>query len=509
MKRLLSHLIPASLLILLILPFRAHAEYTLDWKAEVDINAGSGEFAPYFIASNSGGIFTQPAGAFARAAAWRDLDKSKRFSYSFGADLVAGWSEPTDYLRWQPETSSFIENPQRQSAGFVQQLWGEVKWRGVFLSAGMRENNRSIFNSELGSGDLALSNNARPIPQVRVGFIDFQNIPFTNGWVQIQGEIAYGKFTDSKWLENHFNYYSSFITTGTWFHYKRCYFRTNPEARFSATVGMQTAAQFGGRVRRYMNGNLTATEDYKVKFSDFTDIFFQKEKGNSVYYNGNTLGTWDLRLRYRFRNDWELTAYMQSPWEDGSGIGKLNGFDGVWGLELHTKEFPWLSEVVAEYIDFTNQGGPIHWSPADSPGTGVPGHATGADNYYNNYMYNSWTNYGMTLGTPFIPGTIYNTDGYLRITDNRLRGFHIGAKGLIKPGLTYRVLVSYRRSLGSQQPRLEPVSDTSAMIEANYAIRRIPGLSVSGKFAFDAGKLLGNNFGVFASLTYTGKINFK
>ena len=34
------------------------------------------------------------------------------------------------------------------------------------------------------------------IPGVEAGFLGFQNIPFTNGWVQIGGAISYGRFTD-------------------------------------------------------------------------------------------------------------------------------------------------------------------------------------------------------------------------------------------------------------------------------------------------------------------------
>ena len=51
----------------------------------------------------------------------------------------------------------------------------------------------------------------------------------------------------------------------------------------------------------------------------------------------------------------------------------------------------------------------------------------------------------MAIGTPFAKSPIYNRDGYLRFTDNRLRGFQAGISG--SPLQTsYRLLTAYRCS---------------------------------------------------------------
>ena len=93
---------------------------------------------------------------------------------------------------------------------------------------------------------------------------------------------------------------------------------------------------------------------------------------------------------------------MESPWEDGSGIGKLNGFDGLYGIEYSSGNKSIINGAVVEYLDFTNQSGPIHWAPNDFPGTTIKVQATGADDYYNNYAYNGYQYYGMSIGSPFI-----------------------------------------------------------------------------------------------------------
>lgn len=483
------------------------AGYQLHWQASTTVNVGSGEFAPRLVSANIAGVLTQPVTFMERASLMRPVDKSKRFSYSFGVDAFLEATKATPYDRWSETDLHMYTHNQRPGTLVLQQLYGEVKFRGVYLMAGMQENSRSIFDGELGSGDLTLSNNARPIPQVRVGFIDFQNIPLTNGWVQIQGDIAYGKFADNNWLKNHYNYYNSFITTGAWYHYKRCYFRTKPSKPFSVTVGMQHAVQFGGYWSKYSEGKFIRTVGSKVTLRDFIDVFYQTKgndnvnAGESVNFYGNHLGSWDIQMRYRFRDGSSLTAYVQKPWEDESGVAWQVGFDGVWGLRYEAARRGVVEAVAVEYLDFTNQGGPILWDPTSL----MPNKATGADNYYNNFMYNGWANYGMAIGSPAFKAPIYNTDGYLRFYDNHLRGFHVGIKGHITTDLRWRALLSYISSNGTPyRPRAQRKEVTSALVEAIYAIPAVKDLTLKGQIAFDAGSLYRPAFGVYLSAVYTG-----
>lgn len=495
----------------------ARAEYVIPWDAGVYVNGGSSEFSPYYIGSRNGGVFDHAAGAYLMGRIERPLLTQKRFEYGFGVQAGTSITNAVDYDRYNfdpaTHTGNWTTHGQRAPYVWLQQLWAGIKYRGFFITAGMKANDRSLFDSPLGVGDIVLSDNARPVPQVRLGFIDFQDIPFTRGWVQIQGEVAYGKFTDSDWLRNRFNHYNSFITTDVWFHYKRCYFRTNPDQPFSVTVGMQHAAQFGGYYKAYSQGEVVASEGGPVRLRDFFDVFVQKRGSNGTtlsdrqYYNGNHLGSWDFRARYRFSDASELTAYFQWPWEDGSGIGKLNGWDGVWGLEYRFNRRGWVDAACIEYVDFTNQSGPMHWAPGDHDNNQIPGEATGADDYYNNVFYDGWANYGMAMGTPFMHSPVYNTDGYLRFTDNRLRGFQAGISGSPFAGFDYRVVGGYRCSWGTPfAPALKKRTSASAMIEGNYALPQVKGLSLKLQLAFDAGSLTGDRFGALIGISYNGLI---
>ncbi len=497
-----------SILAIMAVPFAVSSQVTVDYEATVMGNVSSGDFSPYYISANNHGVMPQKNSALGRIAAWHDMDTTRRLSYGFGVDVIGGWSDNATYSAYDASSSQFYSHEEKPASLWIQQLYGEVKYRGVFMTFGLKEYDSAMLDNELSSGDLIQSGNARPIPELRAGFVNFQNIPFTNGWVQIQGEISYGKTTDSDWIEDRFGYYSSRYTTGGWYTYKRCYFRTMPSQPFSITIGAQAAGQFRGTTHRYNKGKEYYTEVRENKFRDFFDMFIPKT-GEEGYVKGNHLGSWDFMARYRLKNGDELKAYFQWPWEDGSGIGKLNGFDGLWGLEYKNSHKGFINGVVVEYLDFTNQSGPIHWDQVDNAGTTITDtDATGGDNYYNNINYNGYAHYGMSIGSPMFRSTLYNQDGYLNYLDNRFRGFHIGVMGNVIPELEYRLLGSWRKSWGTYgAPRLIPRECTSLMVETKYAVPNVDGLKLKAQLAFDDGRLYGDNFGAMLSVTYSGDFN--
>ena len=117
-------------------------------------------------------------------------------------------------------------------------------------------------------------------------------------------------------------------------------------------------------------------------------------------------------------------------------------------------------------------------------------------------------NNGMGLGSPLVKAPIYNTDGYLRFTDNRIRGFHLGAKGQPDDRWGWRLLTGYQRSLGTPfLPRLRKAHSYSLLLEASHAFRRIPGLEAAAQAAMDVGSIFGHRYGIALSLSYTGSFS--
>ena len=151
----------------------ANAEYELDYNASLVANAGSGDFAPTYMSSNVHGVLTQPYSTMLRASVSREMDYDKRFSYGFGVDVIGGYSSKTDYLRYDGNDALWHGHSEGPAPVWLQQLYGELKYRGVYFTFGMKEWGSVLLNNSLSSGDLTFSGNSRPIPEVRIGFFRF------------------------------------------------------------------------------------------------------------------------------------------------------------------------------------------------------------------------------------------------------------------------------------------------------------------------------------------------
>lgn len=483
-----------------------------EWSVQLTGNASSGDFAPYFIGSNNYDLTTAKGNALTVARLRRTMSDSCRWDFGYGVELSAGYSSKADYRLYDETSGQFGTHALGADAVRLRQLYAEARYRSLFITVGQKQWSSAVVNTALSSGDFIEGCNAMPVPQVRVGFYDFQNIPYTRGFLQVEGCVSFGKFTDNGYLRDHFNYYDGHICEGSYYHYKRLYFRTRPTERFSLTFGAQSAAQFGGYTTEYHLGQPIIYQDHPVKFKTVMEVLFPPlGYGGEAYFTGNTLGSFDFRGRYRLRSGDEIIAYLLWPWEDGSGCGKLNGFDGVWGLEWRpANREGFVTGAVLEYIDFRNQGGPIHWAPHDHPGTTLTDMASGNDDYYNNVTYNGYANYGMSMGTPFIMSPIYNANGSMTFLHNRTQGMHAALTGKLAARWGYTAKFSYQKAWGSGYiPVAHALTCTSAMLEARYdAAALLPGLDVRAVVALDRGSLRGNNFGALLSLTYTGNLKF-
>ncbi|MCM1450041.1 MAG: capsule assembly Wzi family protein [Clostridiales bacterium] len=487
----------------------AEAQYPMSLDLSIMGGGGKGEFAPYYIASNNHGKITQSSNMLLDLGVSGGQKLTDRWSYQWGLELVGGYSSGTVYSRYIAALGEWTGNRQHPSRAWVQQLYGRVDYRSLFLQAGVWESKSALLNNRLSSGDFVEGANARPVPQVRAGFDDFQPIPFTNGWVEIQGEISYGKMSDNGWIENHANLWNDHTCIGSLYTYKRCYFRSKSSMPLALTVGMQTAGFFGGTTTVYEKGEVITVMKHKAGVKEFFKMFFPTG-GDEDYYLGSALGAWDVMFTYRLPNDrGTVKAYMQKPWETGSGIGFLNGFDGLWGIEYRSPSRSIVDGVVVEYIDFTNQSGPIHYDPADRPGINFPYHTDGGDDYYNNYAYNAYANYGMSLGTPFLKSPLYNRDGFMAYVDNVVRGFHVGIEGSVGERLTYRVLGGYRKGWGAIRiPRINAVHDTSVMVEAAYKPALCnDAMTVTARVGIDRGTMYGNTLGALVTVKYHTDFN--
>lgn len=532
MKKIMKLLRLAFCLSLLCLTGEVRAEYGFDIGGTFCLGAGSNEFAPFYLHTNNHGKLSQANNARLDLWAIDSLDISKRFDFSWGVEMLVGYANKADYRRWDSSLNEFYPNPIGPSPIWLQQLFAEVKWRSLFLSVGMKDRDSWFVDQNLSSGDMLWSGNARGIPEVRIGFIDFQNIPLTKGWVQIDAVLSYGKFMDNKFNKNLFDYYSGTLTWDDLWTYKRISLRTKPTQPFYFQFGFQMAGIFGGYMQKYYKGQPGKIVKNYNGFKDFLLMIWpldtKTHEGNKT---GDHKGTWDIAAHYRFKGGETLRAYTQWFWEDGSGLLKENGWDGLWGLEFKLNRRWWITGAVAEYLDLTNMSGPMAYEPGynNSPGgASLPYRTHGADGYYNNEYYRSYVNYGLNMGTPLVQGTLFNTgydhpflEGsayYSDLMPNngsipyfRVKAFHIAIEGALGPHFDYIVKYNHRKAWGHSWSwaLIKPVQADSFMAGATYNFPNIRGLSLSASLGIDKGNIPSNAFGGLITITYQRPVIFK
>lgn len=177
--------------------------------------------------------------------------------------------------------------------------------------------------------------------------------------------------------------------------------------------------------------------------------------------------------------------------------------DMMLGLELRLHDFRYVSAVVLEYLYTKYQSGPMYHDHTPT----MSDHVSGTDNYYNHYVYTGWQHWGQVMGNPLYRSPLYNTSGMIMVEDNRFWAWHLGVCGQPFDRLAYRMLATVQRGWGTYRvPLPDPCYNVSMLLEGEY---RLPyeGWSVKGAVGVDAGKLLGDNFGL--QLTVAKRFNLK
>ena len=504
-------------------------QYTLTAEGAV----GSGDYTAYYLTANRHGILNTEANtAYLRA--------EMKYGYKRGR-----WSIDA-CIDAQVQANAYNKY-------FIQQAYADLTWSWITIGAGSREFPPLLRDVRLSSGSVIWSGNSRPIPSCYLFTPDFVTIPGTKRWVQIYIEGSYGKLFDDDYKRDRYAIYrvgktgqaESFLTTDVWFHQKKAHLRSNPNKPIVFYAGFDHASYFGGT--SYNSNFQGETMSFKPHLKDFFKALFissgdsNSPTGDQVFFYGSHLGAECFRIDYQWGGQDKMqkraSIFFENLFEDGSSIAKFNGWDGLWGMEFRNKQQDaWVQGIVVEYLQTSNQSGPIHWDREDYADTFGEdfgeGRASGADDYYNNYYYAGHCYYGMGLGTPMIKSPAYNADGYLRFTDNRIRAWHLGIEGSLlrarlsrfsrasrlsrdsrgsrafsfsrKPTLGYRVLTSYRRSWGTPFVPTSKIRDSfSAMFELNASYRP---WTAKVAYGMDHGDLLGNNQSFNFSISYHGKI---
>jgi hypothetical protein len=76
-------------------------DYTVNYKAAFEATGTTdGNFVPHYMLANRHGTLTSANSGLLQLKAWRPMDTTKRFSYSFGVEAWSGVASSVDYSQF-------------------------------------------------------------------------------------------------------------------------------------------------------------------------------------------------------------------------------------------------------------------------------------------------------------------------------------------------------------------------------------------------------------------------
>ncbi len=472
----------------------------VEYSVSAQVSAGNGDYAPFWFTSNKYGLGPKESksGLF-RVNIHRDAqaDSLKNWRFGYGADFVGAVNH--------------------ESKVVVQQLYFDFRFKAIQLSVGQKEHPLELKNQQLSSGGMTTGINARPVPQIRLELPDFWHIPRTGKWLAIKGHVAYGMFTDNKWQEANAGA-GGHYTNNVLYHSKAGFLRIGNLDKFPITLtgGFEMSDQFGGKAWNVImrddddtgfSGNyVQASHNLKAFWHAFIMGGSDAADGDYKNIEGNQLGSWHVRADYEGKL-FGASFYAEHFFEDQSQLFLQYGWkDMLYGAEVRLPRNHFISTVLYEHLRTTDQSGSVYHDA--TPVLNYQISAT--DNYYNHGTYTGWHHAGYAMGNPLLLSPIYNDGEEIYFRNNRVTAHHFGISGEPTSYISYRLLFTHERSLGSYaQPLTNPACGNYLLVEASYAPTQVPGLKFTLDYGQNGGQLLGRSKACMLTVCYGGWINHR
>jgi hypothetical protein len=442
---------------------------------ETGFSAGTGSIAPFWMVSDQYAVNSaQNNSLFLRTGISSELQKDKKFDYSYGLDLLGRY-----------DNSSYFSLHQAY-------LQGKIFFFTVL--AGKKEELFGNQDSTLSSGGLLWSGNAAPMPKIGVYVNEYTQVPFTKGLFEFKGGISHGWFGSQPYVEN------------AYLHHKYIYIQFGGKLPFHTHFGFHHYAQWGGT---------TAKGSQPGDLKAFYDIFLAKKSETDFLPNGmpiantlgNHIGSRNFGIDATIKNI-VIKAYWQTIFEDNSGKGWRNIRDGLWGMVIENRKSKLISKFLYEFIHTTDQSGTYNgfwvlngkrYITSSSPGPGAIYYENGGnDNYFNHDVYKfGWTYNEYTIGSPFITSPVLFKDGaYNHIMNNKVIAHHLGFEGRFSENIKYKTFLTYSLNYGTNNNPFEPLrNQISFYTSLQYFISKYK-ISIIAALAIDRGEMYGNNSGI-------------
>ncbi len=517
------------------------AKAQLDTTFQLSLNStlllSNSKAIPMWLVANKFGIYEGDKNEFLL-----QVDAEKRFHFGKKFKLDVGGN---------------LIGKNQIDKSYVHEAYANLSYGKLKLIAGKEEITYTQYSQNAGTGSYYFSNNARPIPRIGIGFYDYTDLPFTNGYIQVKGFINQGIFLDDRG------------NTGTdkpLFHEKIAYIRTN-KLPVNMHIGLNHSALFGGILP---NGEKIPVDYWATFFGMGSTKIGGGEETNAA---GAHSGLFDIGFNAN-TNKYNLQFYVQKPFTDTSGFTRFfeNNKDHIFGFVFQVKEGNgFIKEIVYENISLLWQSGEglsdmvingnvyiasdlddkdkIMWEEYGIKTDGISDDEFGRfvtrkenygnkyggrDNYYNNGFYQKgWSNWGKSLGNPLLLtekrvksfNPDFDSSYDLYFVSTRVFAHHLGILGKIK-NLDFRSLLTYTKNYGTYYglnkgnynwDSKDPYSDyyydfenglyeVYLMLELGYTLPSIPELSLNLQLGADVGEMY-NSTGFIFGVRYQPKFH--
>ena len=443
---------------------------TIKYDVSLSSTVSNGAYSTFWLQSNRYGIVSSsPQSSFLSTKISKDYGNSQRnFDYGFIANFL---------MRTDNQKKEF----------FFHELYAKGKVYLFDFAVGFKEEIFGNQDSTLSAGGFLHSTNSQPIPKIFVGLENYTPLPNTKD-IEIKGGVSHGFFKDNVYVKDML------------YHHKYLNVRIKAtDYRLWFEFGLDHSAEWGGILPGDVKKSTTLTDFMKIFFGrGGSEESLQSEQINAL---GNHLVSQSVKIEGQ-AGDYKISGYWQNLSEDGPIIliwNSMNVRDGLWGFSVKNNQFPIIKGFLYEYLSATDQSGPYH----DKDGIIYGGN----DSYFSNGIYLSgWTYYGRTMGTPLITSPLYNKDGFVGVTNNRVRAHHLGIEGDVV-GYKYRLLSTFSENYGLNKVKFKPMKpNTSLLLEVNKTFPKLWNLEGKLSLAADFGTLFGNSTGCMFSIRKTGDI---
>ena len=423
---------------------------------------------------------------------------------------------PTDSTGYRPKIDwgygvSVVANVGAANQFLLPEAYVKGRFGAFELYVGRRKEVMGLSDTLLTSGSYIWSGNSLPFPKIQLAIPTYTAVPFTNGIISVMGTFSHG------WFEN-----ENRLVRGSYLHQLSIYGRLGkPSWRVRLYGGGNHQVMWAGE-SDYLDNTVSSNGKLPSSIKYFPSVVlgtrnpFPDDQGVQTITHfeenriGNHLGSIDFSAEVML-NHWNLFAYRQFVYDDGSLFYGTNLADGLNGLRIKNREQPdgsafFLRQITAEYLFTGSQGGDVFI--LEDP------KRRGRDDYFNNSQYlDGWTYFGRAIGTPFLtpqPEVSPSLPPRYGIANNRVSLYHLGVSALVLNKIDVMAKLSISRNAGTYAVYyLNIPTQFSGLITASMPLDLLGGTVVTGSLALDVGGLLPNSAGAYIGLRKTGVLTKK